>query len=270
MNRFFVLFLLNLSSSAFANDSALPPSILGPEPIGDFKGEESVIRMVSEKIDITFGKNQSKVHCRFVFRSTKPGQPAKQIVGFPDLIRTDDDGDVASIQSMTTKIDGKEVVAKKEEGWFRMTGGNPRGGLGKSPEGEKAIRAAFYYTMEVTFPPDRDVIIERDYVTGNGGSVMGDITFDYTTLSGAIWQGAIGRAEFTLTLDGLTVDDLAFEDGPQKLEPRSQMEFSSPNKSSWKIESPTRLSMVWENFEPAVHQTRRGIFLTTWRRAPLE
>lgn len=264
-----LLFLLLSSSGLLANDTALPPTISAPKALGEFKGEESVIRMVSEKIDITFGKPRSKVHCRFVFRSTKPGQPAKQIVGFPDGLPSNDLWDVGHIESMKTRIDGKEIVANKEQGWFRIEGEGPSSGFGKPPEGGKTIPVT-YYTMEVIFPPDRDVIIEREYVTSNGGSVFGDITFDYTTLSGAIWQGTIGRAEFTLALDGLTVDDLAFEDGPQKIEPRQQRTFSSPNKSCWKVESPTKLSMVWENFEPAVHETRRGIFLTTWRRASQE
>ena len=98
---------------------------------------------------------------------------------------------------------------------------------------------------------------------------MGDSVFTSTTATGAIWKGTIGRAEFHITLDGWTIDDLAFEDGPQKVEPRKQMEFSSPNKSEWKIESPTRMSLVWENFEPAVHSTRRGITLKTWIKLEL-
>ncbi|BCU77157.1 hypothetical protein [Luteolibacter sp. LG18] len=251
--------------TTLANDTSLPPAIPGPEPLGAIKGEESVIRMVSEKIDITFGKHQSKVHCRFVFRSTKPDAPAKQIVGFPASAVSDDYVDVSSITQMTTRVDGKEVVTQKETGWFQSKGSAPSGGLGDVPQGEPAPKPVTYHTMEVTFPPDRDVIIERDYIADNGSSVLGDHTFDYTTLSGAIWQGSIGRAEFTLNLDGLTVDDLAFEDGPQKRDPRWQMTFCSPNKECWKVESPTKLTMVWENFEPAVHKTRQGIFLTTWR-----
>lgn len=254
---------LCLTGMVFANDTAINPGGYAPGPVGTISSEESVIRMVSEKIDITFGKVRSTVKCRFVFRSTKKGEPAKQTVGFPDLLQ--DLGDPGTIISMITKVDGKEVSAKKQRGWFTEDD-NPRGGLGEFPQKGLQHFIADYHTVDVEFPPDQDVIIEREYVVTNGGSVDGNLFFSYTTLTGAIWNGTIGRAEFTVNLDGWTVDDLAFEDGPQKRAPRQQMTFSSPNKSEWKVESPTKLSMVWENFEPAVHRTRREVFLNTWVR----
>jgi len=248
---------------ALGNDTAVNAAGHAPGPLGAIKGEESVIRMVSEKIDIVFGKEKSKVHCRFVFRSTKQGADAKQTVGFPDLVGEVDQG---RIVSMLTRIDGKEVPSKLQDGYFIDEDFSPRGALGKPPHDDMVVTDAKYHTVDVTFPPDKDVIIEREYVVDNGGSVMGNSTFSYTTLTGAIWHGTIGKAEFTVTLDGWTIDDLAFEDGPQKLPPREQMTFSSVNKADWKIESPTKLSLVWENFEPAVHKSRQGIFLTTWNK----
>lgn len=256
-----ILFLFWLPLLASANDSTVSASIDAPTAVGEFQGEESVIRMVSEKIDITFGKSESKVKCRFVFRSTKPDSPAVQLVGFPDLL-TEQPFDVSSITSMVTRVNGKEIPAKKEKGFW----GNGRGTLGKVPEGTPGYTPAEFYVVEVSFPPDQDVIIERDYTVENGGSVMGDSTFAYATFTGAVWKDTIGRAEINVTLDGWTLDDLAFEDGPQKIEPREQGVFSSPNLEDWKVESPTKLSLVWENFEPAVHTTRRGIFLTTWKK----
>jgi hypothetical protein len=256
-----ILFAMLGSTFAFGNDTAVNAAGHAPEPLGAIKGEESVIRMVSEKIDIVFGKEKSKVHCRFVFHSTKPDADAKQTVGFPDMVG---DADHGKILSMITRIDGKEVPSKLQEGYFNH--GDSRSIIGKPPREDTMVTEAKFHTVEVTFPPDKDVIIEREYVVDNGGSVMGDSTFSYTTKTGAIWHGTIGKAEFTVTLDGWTIDDLAFEDGPQKLPPRQQMNFCSVNKADWKIESPTKLSLVWENFEPAVHQSRQGIFLTTWNR----
>lgn len=259
-----MLMWLVSTNLVYANDSAVNAGGSDPGPLGKVKGEESVIRMVSERIDIHFGKENSKIHCRFVFRSTKPGEPAKQLVGFSD--RGGANTDQTQIENLVTKVNGKEMPSKKELGWFA----DYQGGIGPYPATGKPDEVPVeFHTVEVVFPPDQDVVIERIYEVGNGGSVMGDSVFTYTTATGAIWKGTIGRAEFHITLDGWTIDDLAFEDGPQKVEPRKQMEFSSPNKSEWKIESPTRMSLVWENFEPAVHSTRRGITLKTWIKPEL-
>lgn len=260
--RWFFISAIGVSFAA-ANDTAINAGGSAPHPVAEFKGDESVIRMVSEKIDITMGKEQSKVHCRFVFRSTKPSGDAKQILGFPDLVGEQDSG---PIRSMVTIIDGKEVKAKVEKGYFTNEDTNPRGALGQPPHADMVVTEAEYHTVPVTFPAGKDVIVERIYTVDNGGSVEGNVTFGYTTLTGAIWNGTIGKAEFTVTLDGWTIDDFAFDDGPQKLAPFQQWVYSSPNKSEWKIESPTKLSLVWENFEPAVHKSRRGIFLTTWNK----
>ncbi len=210
---------------AKANDSAVNAGGTAPGPLGKVQGEESVIRMVSERVEIHFGKEKTKVRCRFVFRSTKPGEPAKQLVGFSD--RGGVETDQTEIANLVTKVNGKEVPAKKELGWFSGF----QGGIGPNPAtGKLDDSPVQFHTLEVVFPPEEDVVIERIYEVGNGGSVVGDNNFVYSTATGAIWKGPIGRAEFVVTLDGWTVEDLAFEDGPQKVEPRKQMAFSSPNK----------------------------------------
>lgn len=246
------------ASVAMANDTAVNAAAYGPEPLGEFVNEESIIRMESETIDITFGRKESKVHCRFVFRSGKNSGDAVQTLGFPDH----EGQDVNPILKMTTTVDGVEVAVKKEKGWFPEDK-NSQARLGNPPADIKASITEFH-TMVVRFPPDRDVIVEREYTISNGGSVRGDATFYYTTRTGGIWRGSIGRAEFRVTLEGWTVADLAFEDGPQKIQPRAQLSYSSPNRSEWKVVSPTMLKLVWENFEPAVHTTRQHINLTTW------
>ena len=238
-----------------ANDASINLGAHGPEPVGEFHGEESVVRMVSEKIDITFGKLETQVHCRFVFRSSKVGAAAVQVLGFPDFLTESDTG---TIHSMISRVDGREVASKKQRGWQDL--GTSKCHLGSSPEGA----AADFYTITVTFPPDRDVIVEREYKASNGRSVMGDTFFSYTTRTGGSWKGFIEKAEFHVTLDGWKLDDLAFEDSEQKVDPRMQRKYGSPNLSEWKIEAPNQLSLVWKKFEPAVHQTRQNIHLQTW------
>ena len=238
-----------------ANDASINLGAHGPEPVGEFQGEESVVRMVSEKIDITFGKQETQVHCRFVFRSSKVGANAVQMLGFPDFHT---DGDTGTIYSMISRVDGKEVASKKLRGWQDL--GTAKCHLGTSPDGA----AADFYTITVTFPPDRDVIVEREYKASNGRSVMGDTFFSYTTRTGGSWKGSIEKAEFHVTLDGWKLEDLAFEDGEQRFDPRLQRKYGSPNLSEWTVEAPNKLSLVWKNFEPAVHQSRQNIHLQTW------
>ena len=238
-----------------ANDASINLGAHGPEPVGEFRGEESVVRMVSEKIDITFGRQETRVHCRFVFRSSKTGGDAVQMLGFPDFHT---EADTGTIHSMVSRVDGREVPSKKLRGWQDLD--TSKCHLGTSSVGA----AADFYTITVTFPPDRDVVVEREYVATNGRSVLGDTYFSYTTRTGGSWKGSIGKAEFHVTLDGWKLDDLAFEDGEQKVDPRLQRKYASPNLSEWKVEAPDKLSLVWTNFEPAVHHTRQNIHLQTW------
>lgn len=267
LTRSAIAILLGLTSvPASANDTAINSGAHGPAPVGEFSGEESVIRMVAESIDIRFGKTQSVVSCRFTFRSSKTSGDARQTVGFPDML-TGEDANTGSIRSLETFVDGRKVEAKKAAGWFETAEyGIPRSGLGepRADAPPEIIQRADFYTAEVVFPAGKDVVIERRYVADNGADVMGTQTLSYTTHTGAIWKDAIGRADFHVTLDGWTIDDLAFEDGPQRLAPRQQSMWTSPNLKEWTVVSPTELKMTWENFEPAAHKTRRGIFLATW------
>lgn len=259
-----LLLLLALILPVLGNDSAINVGSEDPGPLGEFEGEESVIRMVSETIDIHFAKEESKVDCHFTFRSGKQGGDAKQVVGFPDM-EIDSFQDQTGITKMETFINGEKVEARKERGWVARG----RSGLGKPPKEttEEGLQIVEFYVVDVTFPPDKDVIIERKYTTGNGGDVMGRTTFDYTTLTGAVWKGNIGQADFHVTLDGFTIDDLAFEDSKQRIPSRSQFTgWCKPNLSEWTVVSPTELKMTWKDFEPAVHSTRRGISLVTWAK----
>lgn len=255
------------ATPARCNDTAINAGAHGPAPVGEFAGDESVIRMVAETIDIRFGKTTSEVTARFTFRSTKQGADARQSVGFPDLHL----GDVNSgdFRNLETFVDGRKVEARKMAGWFETSEyGIPRSGLGEPRADAPAedMQKADYYIVDVVFPPNKDVVIERRYTIDNGGDVMGTQTLQYTTHTGAIWKGNIGKAEFRVRLEGWTVDDLAFEDGAQRIPSREQTIWSSPNLKEWTVVSPTELKMTWTDFEPAAHKTRRGITLATWSR----
>ena len=263
------LLLLALITPVLANDTAINSGGHGPSPLGEFQGEESVIRMVSEKIEIRMGKTESQVSCRFTFRSSKQEGHAKQSVGFPDLLELE--SDTGTISKLETFVEGKPVEARKVRGWFGTSEwGTPKSGLGEPPASvlRDEVQFADFYVVDLSFPPGKDMIVERKYTADNGGDAMGSTGFSYTTHTGAVWKDSIGEAEFRVILDGWTVDDLAFEDGKQKLPPREQSAWCSPNLAEWKVVSPTELRMTWKDFEPAVHRTRRGIFLATWCRKP--
>ncbi len=98
------------------------------------KSDESVIRMESEKIEITFGREFPDVHATFIFRNGNPDAPARQLVGFPDFgaavqeaKRRNPKADapwfpledsVAPLESMRTLVDGKEVKSELQYGFI--------------------------------------------------------------------------------------------------------------------------------------------------------
>lgn len=271
-----LLLLLGFAAgSVCANDSSLNVGAYGPSPVGGVKEGESVVRMVAERIEMVMGRTESRVHCRFTFRSNKPKADARQIVGFPDDATLDPESDHGRILRMKTLVDGVEVESKKQAGWMMQEPPFEGGLMETLPSGMTAASLAEregpylpvqWYTVPVTFPPNRDVVIERIYTVENGGSVLGDHWFQYTTRTGAVWRGTIGEAVFDVKLEGLTVEDLAFEDGPQKRPAEEQFTYCVPNRAEWKIESPTHLTLRWQDFEPRVHKTRRGILLATWTK----
>ena len=56
---------------AQADDAFMNNGAYGPEPRGAIRGEESVVRLESEQIMVRFGRKQSTVAARFVFRSRR-------------------------------------------------------------------------------------------------------------------------------------------------------------------------------------------------------
>lgn len=257
---------LAVISCVYANDAELNEGAYGPMPVGGFKGDESVIRMRAERIEVEFGRRYSKVDAHFVFRSTKPDAPARQLVGFPDLSAAAKNAPIGlpwentngPIEDMHTYVDGKDVKSELKYGfvtWDETVGFRP-----STPKDGASIA---WYTIWIIFPPDRDVVIERKYRVRNGNNVFGNQMFDYSTITGASWKGTIGHLEADITLaDGLTIKDLAWRGGslPETLKESS---FCSPNRSSWKILSPTQMLLVWDDFEPSIDKDKRGFFLAT-------
>lgn len=266
------MFAAALPWFAHADDSAMNEGAYGPEPRGGTAGEESIIRMESEQISVKFGREHSEVVARFVFRSYKPKESARQLVGFPDYGAANEEGErrdpkgeaawhgdlntTGPLRDLRTFVDGKEVESKLDYGYVKMgeddgwTPGTPKDGV-----------LMAWHTMWVDFPPDRDVVVERRYTVNNGAMVGGIMMFEYVTATGASWRGTIGQMDVDVTLDGWTTDDIAWKAGGKKQQIFDTGPFTAPDKKAWKIVSPTHLQLTWKNFEPRTDKDRRSFTL---------
>ena len=265
--------LLLSVASLHGDDSSMNEGAYGPEPRGALSSDESIVRMESEKITVRFGKKASEVTARFVFRSAKPDAPARQLVGFPDFgaafkeaERRDPKGDApwqphenvsGEIENLRTFVDNEEVPSKLDYGYIVDDEK-----VGWKPGTPKDGTLMAWHTLWVTFPPKTDVVVERRYRVPNGEMVGGIQTFFYTAVTGANWRGTIGRMDVDMTLDGWTVDDLAWEGGkrPQVWESGP---YTSPGRKGWEILSPTHLRFTWDDFEPRDQSDRRDFTLAT-------
>lgn len=276
---FTLLVLLTGTWRLSANDTALNEGAYGPAPVGGLHGPESVIRMQSEELHISFGKKWTDVDAKFVFRNTKKDAPAVQIVGFPDIgaaqveaRRRDPKGEkifaieqetplTGVLHGMRTFVNGVEKKSKLRFGWVKEVGeiDTPV----EKPDKDTGLMA--WHALEVTFPPGQDVTIERRYRTASGSQVYGIHFFYYTTATGGVWQGTIGHLQADVDLkDGLKVEDLAWRGGKlPRIQSGEGALVTQPNRKEWQILSPTQLRLVWDNFEPRTEKNRRGFFIVT-------
>ena len=252
MKRFLFLFV---ASCALANDTAIHDGADGPTPIGDRRGPESVVRMVREHLDISFGKEETVVRATFVFLNTKRDAPARQTVGFPDLTamaakEVYDGADFTGpIKDLVTLVNGRERQTRQLRGRV-----NHRDGIDEpAPPGEKGEFERIWHAIDVEFPVGQEVVIERRYRVANGSSVAAapEGFFQYSTATGGVWQGTIGEMVADVTLkDGLTVNGLLWDS--------AHGAGVSPSRRHWRIQSPTKMQLVWKNFEPRTESNRRS------------
>jgi hypothetical protein len=270
-----LLLLLASASPLLGNDTSLHDGRFGPEPLG---GAESPVRMVAEHIEVEFGYKVSKVHCTFTFRNTLKDQKVSQLVGFPDVgaacaeagRRDSAHADVIServntseLRELRTVVDGRAVESKLKFGEV-LPGDDLEGTAVWSFDEKTGLRA--WHTVSIEFPPERDVKVERFYKVQNGASALGVAFFRYTTRSGAVWNGTIGRLQVDVTLrDGLTSKELMWPGMKvrgEKLEGDVATLATLPAKKSWEIVDPTHLRLVWTNFEPRTEVDHRGFSLS--------
>ncbi|MDR3404532.1 MAG: hypothetical protein P4L99_18670 [Chthoniobacter sp.] len=262
-----------------ADDTALNEGGYGPQPVGGVHGPESIIRMQSEELHIAFGKKWTEVDAKFVFRNTKKGAPAVQIVGFPDIgaaqseaIRRDPKREKVFaveqetpisgvLHGMRTFVNGVEQKSKLRYGWVKEINGIDT----PVEKFDDHTGLMAWHALEVTFPPGQDVTIERHYRTESGSQVYGIHFYYYTTATGGVWQGTIGHMQADVTLkDGLKVDDLAWHGGKlPRIQSYEGSMVTKPNRKEWQVLSPTQMRLVWDNFEPRTEKNHRGFQVVT-------
>ena len=233
--------------------------------------------MESERIEVRFGKETSTVRARFVFRSAKPDAPARQLVGFPDLgaaqaeaerrekkgesVNEDPTPMAEPLQDLHMFVDGQEVASELQYGYILEDEA-----VGWKPGTPKDGTLMAWHVMWVSFPPGKDVVVERRYRAPNGSIVGGVKTFEYLTVTGAAWRGTIGRLDVDVMLEGWTVRDLAWKSEARRSPVFKGLPWCSPDKAAWTILSPTHLQFTWNDFEPRTDKDRRSFGLLTLGR----
>lgn len=239
-----------------ANDAAMNDGASGPEPLGWRSGEESIIQMKSEHLDIHFGTRKTTVTVRFTFLSHKKGGPAKQKLGFPNSSRSEMDGDISGpIDHLVTRVDGKVVTSELVEGrYLEIT--KPDGSIfyektddPADPNGSsEGVRKHAWYVIEVDFPEGKEVVVERQYDCPSGGNTNMEAFFIYETRTGGAWKGKIEQLTAEVTFDDSVRTDL--------------VAFTPKNGWVWS-EDKSKATLIWKDFEPKTDQDRDYFEIST-------
>lgn len=271
---------LGVAGSAIANDTAMHPGAYGPEPVGGgITGKESAIRMVKEHLVIRYGRQATTVSVTFTFRNTLKTATAKQLIGFPDIAAAKNEGarraqanpndfetsyyesDITGpMENVSTRVNGHVVPSKLQYGFISRPS-KAEEWKASSPRNGQLMG---WHVAWVSFPPGKDVTVERRYTVQNGGTVVGVNFFEYLTHTGRIWNGKIGELVADVTLaDGLTVKDLIFvgQPLPKGLTQVPKEFMTTPAQREWQVLSPTKLRLTWKDFEPALGGNRAGFQL---------
>jgi len=170
------------ASVAFADDS-----IVADYGKTVFPQQTEKVKMVSERVDITFGvdtknRREAKVNCHFVFRNeTKDGIKVK--VGFPGNKSEHGPAWRQPLRDFTAFVDGKPYRTEvKEER------------LGDDPT-DPQYSYREWYLWEMSFPPKKDTIVDNSYSYSlSSDSGYSQLMLNYELATGANWSGKIGEA----------------------------------------------------------------------------
>ncbi|MEO8205080.1 MAG: DUF4424 family protein [Chthoniobacterales bacterium] len=245
-----VLFLL--IGTLKANDAGINEGAYGPQPIDLDTQGESPIRMVSENLHIRFGLEKADVVIDFVFQNTND-KPIHQKIGFPDVglaLKRDSRIEGAfpnpglPLTNLKTFIDNREAPDVIEFGKIYRD----KNKVCSPPRADQKMLSMAWHTAAVDFPAGKTITVRRAYSARHGYYPYWCAVFMYFTVTGAQWQGSIGKLDVTVELvDGLKVKDLEWKASRHN----GYKVTMSPQKSQWKILSSTQMRFTWQDFEPA-------------------
>lgn len=156
---------------------------------------EGRIRMVSEDIRLVEnwgGSSEWTVYAHYVFENPT-GDSVSVRMGFPEMAHCES-GDVEF---------GPDVLDPRFRNLVTLVRGEPvelSTGMVKKSEWDFCL--GMVYLFDVTFAPHERLEIDHSYEYSGTVTSLGS-RVNYLTRTGSLWNGTIGRAEFTVAMVGL-------------------------------------------------------------------
>ena len=183
-----LLLVLGCIPLGFADDS-----IIADYGKTVFPQQTDKIKMVSEKVAITFGVDrkghrEAKINCHFVFRNETETE-VKTKVGFPGNDSEHGPAWSRPLRDFTVSVDGKSYQNEVKEEI-----------LGDATDPHYSYKE--WYLWEMSFPPKKDALVDNSYSYSlSSDSGYRKLTLNYELDTGANWSGKIGDALITVTYD---------------------------------------------------------------------
>ena len=176
-----ILALLVCGSSARANDSAF-------DGVGStarlMRGENSAIRMVSEKVVLTAQKNGYTTRADFVFRNDS-ARALKVPMGFPESNSGEEATPKTQFTYFRTAVDGQSVQAKRTV--VAQTDAN---------------QIDTYWLKTVTFAPHQTRRVRVEFGSPYGGSTSWGFTRAVAYyFTGGNWRGKVAQSTLEIHVD---------------------------------------------------------------------
>ena len=200
---FTLLFIVSVVPvTVYANDSVFIRLSSDVAPV-----EETRLIMASEEIVITerslkkerkpWDETYWSIAATYTF-ANPTDEPVEVTLGFPEGQCNDSCGDECdddercsqenlhyTFRDMTTQVDGKRVTMRLAE---------------IAPQSEWSSEFGTVHLFDVTVPAKGSVEVTHRYEMDQSRGSQGEDYFYYVTRTGALWNGPIGKASFTLEL----------------------------------------------------------------------